>query len=935
MRPLNLTISAFGPYAGCVEIDMELLGESGLYLICGDTGAGKTTIFDAISFALFGEASGENREAVWLRSKYVAPAEPTFVRLKFLYRGEEYLVERNPEYQRPAKRGDKMTVERANAALTFPDGRVLEGARPVTQAVEELLGLDRQQFARIAMIAQGDFMKLLLADTAERSEIFRRLFDTGRFARLQERLQQETAAARQEYEGARAGLLQTASGIKAPEESLLGSAMQAWLEAEGRVSADNLQSALSEQNLTDKAEIKRLADEENALDKRLGELNQRLGQALENEKNRKELLTRQDKLTALGLRQEKLQAALTAEQEKESEREQKRQEERALLEQQPLYEEYESLRAEQVRSEAALAAKTAEYKRAEGEKAALTGKLQQLRQELEQLANVDSALAQVENQLRMQGEREKSLNNLAGKAGQLLERQKILTVLQNEYKTSKSGYDVLKAEYDVLERAFFAAQAGILAQNLVDGDPCPVCGSAQHPAPAKLSGAAPTEEQLTAKNRAQQAARENVLSLLERGKAERAHFDAEQAELTKLWQEMLSAADDRGENEGDKEPTLDEILVQVRQALAEQRETAAKLTGARTAGQQAVERRDKLLKLRPASEEKERELAALLVTLAAEQATLQAQADNNKRNAAEKKQQLKYEDAKALQAAITAVRQQINRLEEALKGAQADFDGCRQQIVAEEAAAAVLRERLSGAEEVQVAALEEDVARIRQEKTALSAERRLLEGRLTVNVEAAARIIKQTEQRDRAESRWGWLKALSDTAGGQLSGKERLLFETYIQRTYFDRIIEMANLRFESLTDGQYTLKRREEAMNLRSRSGLELDVIDHYNGTERSVKTLSGGEAFKASLSLALGLADVIQANAGGIQLDTMFVDEGFGSLDEHSLAQAVHILNDLSGGKRLVGIISHVAELKERIERQIVVTKGKSGGSTVKVIV
>jgi exonuclease SbcC len=914
---------------------MELLGESGLYLICGDTGAGKTTIFDAISFALFGEASGENREAVWLRSKYVAPAEPTFVRLKFLYRGEEYLVERNPEYQRPAKRGDKMTVERANAALTFPDGRVLEGARPVTQAVEELLGLDRQQFARIAMIAQGDFMKLLLADTAERSEIFRRLFDTGRFARLQERLQQETAAARQEYEGARAGLLQTASGIKAPEESLLGSAMQAWLEAEGRVSADNLQSALSEQNLTDKAEIKRLADEENALDKRLGELNQRLGQALENEKNRKELLTRQDKLTALGLRQEKLQAALTAEQEKESEREQKRQEERALLEQQPLYEEYESLRAEQVRSEAALAAKTAEYKRAEGEKAALTGKLQQLRQELEQLANVDSALAQVENQLRMQGEREKSLNNLAGKAGQLLERQKILTVLQNEYKTSKSGYDVLKAEYDVLERAFFAAQAGILAQNLVDGDPCPVCGSAQHPAPAKLSGAAPTEEQLTAKNRAQQAARENVLSLLERGKAERAHFDAEQAELTKLWQEMLSAADDRGENEGDKEPTLDEILVQVRQALAEQRETAAKLTGARTAGQQAVERRDKLLKLRPASEEKERELAALLVTLAAEQATLQAQADNNKRNAAEKKQQLKYEDAKALQAAITAVRQQINRLEEALKGAQADFDGCRQQIVAEEAAAAVLRERLSGAEEVQVAALEEDVARIRQEKTALSAERRLLEGRLTVNVEAAARIIKQTEQRDRAESRWGWLKALSDTAGGQLSGKERLLFETYIQRTYFDRIIEMANLRFESLTDGQYTLKRREEAMNLRSRSGLELDVIDHYNGTERSVKTLSGGEAFKASLSLALGLADVIQANAGGIQLDTMFVDEGFGSLDEHSLAQAVHILNDLSGGKRLVGIISHVAELKERIERQIVVTKGKSGGSTVKVIV
>jgi exonuclease SbcC len=910
---------------------MEQLGESGLYLICGDTGAGKTTIFDAISFALFGEASGENREAVWLRSKYADAAEPTFVRLEFLYRGENYIVERNPEYQRPAKRGDKMTVERANAALTFPDGRVLEGARPVTQAVEQLLGLDRQQFARIAMIAQGDFMKLLLADTAERSEIFRRLFDTGRFARLQERLQQETATARQEYEGARAGLLQTASGIKAPEDSVLAQAMTDWLEAEGRIPAENLQTALVEQNMTDKAEIKRLADEENAQDKRLGELNQRLGQALENEKNRKELAARRENLTALGERQERSQAVLAAEQAKEPEREQKRQEERALLEQQPLYDEYERLRAEQVRSEKALAAKTAEYKRADGDKAALVAKLQQLRQELEQLANVDSALAQVENQLRMQGEREKSLNNLAGKAGQLLERQKSLTALQNEYKASKSGYDVLKAEFDAMNQAFFAAQAGFLAEELQEGKPCPVCGSLQHPAPARRSGEAPTEGQLAAKNREQQEAYKKVLSLLERGKAERAHFDAEQAELTALWGELLGAASEMAQ----QEPTLDEILQQVRRALEEQRATAAKLVGEQTAGQQAVERRDKLLKLRPVSEEKERELAALLVKLAGEQASLQTQTENNKRSAEEKRKQLKYEDANALQAAIAAVRQQIDLFEEALKKAQTDFDDCRQQIVAEEAAAEVLQKRLSGAEEVQAAALQEDAARIRQEKTALAEERRLLEGRLTVNAEAAARMERQAGQRDRAESRWGWLKALSDTAGGQLSGKERLLFETYIQRTYFDRIIEMANLRFESLTDGQYTLKRREEAMNLRSRSGLELDVIDHYNGTERSVKTLSGGEAFKASLSLALGLADVIQANAGGIQLDTMFVDEGFGSLDEHSLAQAVHILNDLSGGKRLVGIISHVAELKERIERQIVVTKGKSGGSTVKVVV
>ena len=194
---------------------------------------------------------------------------------------------------------------------------------------------------------------------------------------------------------------------------------------------------------------------------------------------------------------------------------------------------------------------------------------------------------------------------------------------------------------------------------------------------------------------------------------------------------------------------------------------------------------------------------------------------------------------------------------------------------------------------------------------------------------------RETENLSELEKKYTWLKALSDTANGSVTGKERITLETYVQMTFFDRIIERANTRFFIMSGGQYELKRREEADSLRALSGLELSVIDYYNNTERSVKTLSGGESFKASLSLALGLSDEIQSSAGGIQLDTLFVDEGFGSLDEESLQQAMKALTGLTESNRLVGIISHVAELKERIDSQIVVTKERSGGSRARIVV
>ncbi len=931
MRPLKLEISAFGPYAGRQEIDMAALGDGGLYLICGETGAGKTTIFDAISFVLFGEASGEAREAAWLRSKYAAANVPTYVKMEFLYRGEVYQAERNPEYLRPARRGDKLTVERANAALTCPDGRLITGSRQVTQAVEDLLGVDRQQFAQIAMIAQGDFRKLLEADTQERGEILRRLFNTGRYAKLQERLSAETNRARQEYEQLRLALLQTAGSLQAEENSALAGAAADWQNSEGRTDLSPLLVELQAQNAADEQKINELSTNDEYSHKQLAELNQRLGQAEKAEQDGKELIARSQKLAEL---QEAVRVAeenLRRRQEEQPRQQELQRKQHDLSAQRPLYQEYEQALAAYHAADREQTAKRQEYTRQQQAKDELAVQIGGCVQELTQLAEVDRLLAEISRRQMEQQTQTAQLADLTARVGKLISRERNLGQLQQEYRRQKGDYDKTNLEYQAAEQAFFAAQAGRLALQLADDVPCPVCGATKHPRPAQIPETAPTEEKLAEQQRRLQQRRDEVMQLLERGKAEREQQQTEREEAAALgrlyWGEL-----------GQKAANDLELYAAWQQRLDEQKTAADKLAEELRQAEQKlnrdIKRRDELLALRPKLEETERSLAELLVRLAGETATAEQQTVNCRKLAEEKQALLQYPDQRALEQAILAVQDEAARMEQQLKQAENNLNNRREQQAAEEAAINVLSQRLLSAPTEDVAALRQQLAEVNRERQDLQRQRQDLANRLHQNSVAAEQLSKSAAAREQAAARWGWLKALSDTAGGTLTGKERLLFETYIQRTYFDNIINMANLRFAGMTDGQYELKRREEPMDLRSKSGLELDVIDHYNGSERSVKTLSGGEAFKASLSLALGLADVIQAGAGGIKLDTMFVDEGFGSLDEKSLGQAVRILNELSGGQRLVGIISHVGELRERIDRQIIVSKNRSGGSSVRIM-
>ncbi len=1096
MRPLRLTMTAFGPYAGKTTVDLERLGTGGLYLITGDTGAGKSTIFDAIAFALYGEASGTNREPGMLRSKYADPATATEVELVFLYNGQRYTVRRNPEYQRPARRGGGTTLQRAEAQLEYPDGRLVTRVKEVNEAIRQLLGLDRNQFSQIAMIAQGDFLKLILADTRERQAIFRELFRTAPYQRLQEGLKGESGKLRDQCAAARASVAQYIAGLQAPPEDEVSSVQLAQAAQMPVAEVVELAASLLEQDRTARTEAEAaLARCNEALDG----VNGRLGRAEEMEKSRGQLIALRQELEHRRPEQAHLATLRDEARARLPRREELLRQAAERKAQLPRYEELEQLEktaadlAEQMAETAAqrdkvlrettdlrvqvtqwqteweqLAGAGEQRERLEREKALCTARVQELEGLLEswnrwresvhireaqqqalqqaaenwknasarhedlqkqmitteaaalELPDAELALQRLQHAEEWQAEHGRALESF----GTLLENwnQSIARHRQaaKAYLEAAEEAGKLEKAYQQQYRAFLDGQAGVLAATLVPGEPCPVCGAVEHPSPAHTVETVPTEAQLrqlreesrraddaAAKASAEagrllgdaQALERQVLEqaetllgsreidqlpkLLAKAKADWQAQRVEQRDAMQRARQQATAAREAGNHLRElqeKEKELAQQETDQKNRLDEAEKCAA---AADSRAQVERERLDVQLQKtlgQPVSEDAGKAVKAAQQEAITEQARLndaiRQEADRAKRyqdlggqiqkgqdrlSAAEGQLNISKERLAALTSQKGELQRQIQTLRETLGGGsretvQAEVEALERerqalQTAFEEAEAACARDAQEcAALEARIGQLEQqlretepvDAAVERQEKERLSAERTALQkrineihARLTANESALAHIRDGSAEAEALEAHWAWVRALSNTANGAVSGREKIMLETYVQTTYFDRILRRANRRFLPMTGNQFELKRRRAADNNRAQSGLELDVIDHYNGTERSVKTLSGGESFKASLSLALGLADEVQSAAGGIHLDTLFIDEGFGSLDEESLQQAISALSDLAGGNRLVGIISHVAELKERIDHQVVVAKDRTGGSRVEIVV
>ena len=926
MRPITLTMSAFGPYANETVIDFDKLGESGLYLITGDTGAGKTTIFDAITFALFGEASGGGRDAKTFRSKYALPDVPTKVRLVFSYGNAKYCVERNPEYERKKTRGEGTTKENANAVLTLPDGSVVTKVKDVNDAIQSILGIDRNQFMQIAMIAQGDFRKILMAPTGERIQIFQKLFRTKNFATLQDRLKDEASRKRKAWEDIRLSISQYQQGIICEEDSALYEEVEK--ARVGELPAKEISEMLQELIRLDQVEKDAVTKEIAAIDQNLLVVEQHLTEARSQEKIRQQKAQSEKGLAeakeALVTDNVRLEAARA----QQPQIEKLREERAALSAELTEYETLDGLQKEQtkLKNQAENLAKT----QIDLRKAIKTDS-ETIRVEKEEQKALSGCETEKVQQDAILAETEAKRKAAADIRKQIHSAQKLvkdLKTAQDSYRKKAEAAAEAKSIFDHAHKAYLDDQAGILAEELKEGEPCPVCGSREHPHPALLMDGAPTKEELDG---FKQDAEET----------EKAASDAS-SQAGKLSASLQTQLEHITNLQGGECPGLtgnEEELFQAEQAEKEKEESLAeeiqKIQSQIDALEEKIERKQILEQQLPEKEALLEQKKTELADTEKESTAISAKEEACMRNIEALQKKLRFPFKAEAEKEIQTLKQSQEDLETELQEAQNASAEREKSIVALNAAIREAEKLLAGRIVIDKAKEEENKKAFIAEKTAISLRQEKITERLSKNRSTAEQLAQRQEDLEKAEKAWMLIRTLSDTANGNLSGREKIMLETYVQMAYFDRIIERANLRLMIMTDGQYELKRRTEAAGLLKQSGLELDVIDHHNGSERSVATLSGGESFKASLALALGLSDEIQSQAGGIRLDTMFVDEGFGTLDEESLRQALRALLSLTESNRLVGIISHVNELKEKIDRQIVVTKEKSGESSVKIIV
>lgn len=919
MRPLKLTMAGFGPYAGVQVLDFDCLGSSGLYLITGDTGAGKTTIFDAITFALFGEASGNNRDSTMLRSKYAKDDAPTYVELTFAYGGKVYTVTRNPAYERAKTRGTGTTTELAGAELTCPDGRQVTKKGEVDAAIREIIGLTREQFSQIAMISQGDFRKLLQADTKERQKIFRDIFKTDFYVLLQNQLKESTGEIRTQREQASQSIQQYINGMTCDEDSVYALDVQKAKNGELPVTeVIELFRTLLEQDR--QAELA-LEAELAAAEKELEQITSQLTQAEAYEAAKTALAKRVAEEAMLTVAFETAKVTLDAAQKTvpAQEKLQSKIAEMELL--LPSYDELDTHTAALAAAQTDLAGAHAAQESAAKEKNNLTTEITGLRTEQKDLVDVSAEKEKLAAQLQQLGDRQKQfVDFLSGMEG-LAREQAELAKRQEEYLKAEETSSELLREYEVRERAFLREQAGIMASGLTAGMPCPVCGSVEHPQLAVLAEDAPTEADVKAAKAKYDTAQRRANEASNEAQKRKGMVDTTEEILAKEIDSLIPGT-----------PLEDSAKA------AEEQENllAAQIGGLNVqiaALAKKMARREELDVLLPKKELLLRAAEETITVKTAEIASLTAKAESSEAQIHALRNKLAFPDKAAAEAEISVLRAESDKLRQNLQTAETAHNQCKENLAGVRGTIEQLHKQLEGGVDIDTVQLRTKKDEYAAQKTVVMAKQKIVHTRISANETALQGVSAKAAEVERLDKKYVWMKALSDTANGSVSGKDRVMLETYIQTTYFERILARANIRLQKMSGGQYDLKRREEADNKKSQSGLELDIIDHINTTERSVNTLSGGEAFLASLALALGLSDEVQMSTG-IHLDTLFVDEGFGSLDSEALSKAYNTLAGLTEGNRLVGIISHVAELKEKIDKQIVVKKEKTGESRAEII-
>ena len=919
MRPLKLTIAGFGPYALIQELDFSRLGTGGLYLITGDTGAGKTTIFDAITYALFGEASGDSREPSMLRSKYASADAPTYVELTFHHKDSTYTVKRIPGYTRAKSRGTGLTAQVATAELLCPDGHSVTKLKDVNQAIRDIIGLNREQFSQIAMISQGDFRKLLQAGTEERQKIFRDIFRTGFYVLLQSRLKDKAAEVGRETSDAARSIRQYVQGIACSEDSVHSPDVAK--AKDGQMPMAEFREVLDAIVEEDAKAAEKLKSQLSAVEKELDAVKMQLTKAQGRQDTEKQLEKQLEKVPGLSARLEEAEAARNAAKDTEPRQDTLKEHLAVWKQQLPEYDKLGQLKTQLEAAKKGLAQAEQDRETAQQNQNTLANEIKSLKAQQERLSGTEAQKVQLSAQKQQAADRKGRFTTLLSDIEGLTAEKNMLGKLQAALEAAMDISTRLLQIYNDKNTAFLREQAGIMASTLEEGMPCPVCGSVHHPSLAVLSESAPTEADVKAAKEKYEQAYTEVNSVSGKANKQNGIVAVKEKSVRSDIASLLPGT------------SLEDAPAAAQEKAAELQDEIKQLENKLVEVEKSIRRKKELDEQIPRKEGEHQKAQAAFTEADTQIALRKSEIATLEKQLSELRSKLPFSDKKAALHRQEVGQRELVGLEQAQKKAEEDYRNGKEALSNAQTVIAQLREQLAAQPEWDTEALTSQQDSLEQQKKKIRQAQEAVHHRLASNKSAAANINSTATRLAELEQRYAWMKSLSDTANGTVSGKQKIELETYIQGAFFDQILLRANIRLEKMSGGQYDLKRRAVADNLKSQAGLELDIIDHINATERSVNTLSGGESFLASLALALGLSDQVQMSTG-IRLDTLFVDEGFGSLDPEALSKAYSTLASLTEGNRLVGIISHVAELKERIDKQIVVTKNRDGGSTAEII-
>lgn len=918
MRPLKITMSAFGPYAGEVTLDMQKLGKSGIYLITGDTGAGKTTVFDAISYALYGEASGNYRENTTLRSKYASADTPTFVELEFEYNNEIYKINRNPEYPRPNKRGEGFTKQSANAELVMPDGSVITKIKEVSAKVEEIIGINKNQFSQIAMIAQGDFRKLLNCETNERSKIFRKIFKTEPYHNIEIKLSSLFNELKRNREKEKNGIEQYINQLKCNKNDTLSLELER--AKSGDVLIEDVIKLAGEIINKDTLEYTKTQKNIESINEEIEKINSNIKLYENQEATKKAYAKASAKLEELKTKRNECEKAYKSAEAQREKLDDLTRKINLINSKMPKYDELKSL-------ENSINERTQSFEKSNNllklkqqEITSLEKEIDEKSKALEEVKGADLLVQKLTAQKEEINKKAEALKELKTEIDRCKTEQKNLKNAQSFAKFALDEYSALENEYNQIYIAFFNEQAGIIADELKDGEPCPVCGSTSHPNLARKSENAPSQADVESAQNLVKKAQEKADKARDTASALKSRVDEISANVKSAAKKLFGTDDN----------VFDDYNSNIKALKKEYDCTLALL---KTANEK-LNLYKKLDKEIPKIQEKQKSLSDEISTLNTQKASDEAFISENTKRVTSIKSELDFESADLAKDKLKEYTSLSSDIKNTIEKSKNDFDDIKSKYDTQKGTKASLENALKEFKEIDLASLNEKSLKLNEYKKDVDKTAKSLYSRIESNKLLVDNISEKRDILKGYDDKYVWLKALSETANGDISGKEKITLETFVQMTYFDSIIRKANIRLLTMSDGQYELVRRSDAETLKKNEGLALDVIDHFNASSRSVSTLSGGESFMASLCLALGLSDEIQSSNGGIKLDTMFVDEGFGSLDGEALDRALSALTSLSQGNRLVGIISHVDALRDRIDNKIVITKDRTIGSNAQII-